>query len=261
MGHRCLPIPVLNKGALGLIIFLTSVTPPTTASHAGETYYLDDDRQIVGDLIQLTKNNVIIRRNSGGMAQFAIRDLEQIEITTDSGEVVSGRLVAFEEGVFEIEGRDRTWSIREGAIVAERSRAPDEELVSAGAEGGDESALDGVGGPVIRIKPITISVVSAETSEDADALRFDVTLEPAPDRMLALIYMTMGDSAVADRDYVSTQGVLSIEPGTTSLSIDVPLVDDDIPEKPERFTLYVATDPTAAHVDTSRIEGLIDDDD
>ncbi|MGI9449075.1 MAG: Calx-beta domain-containing protein [Geminicoccaceae bacterium] len=261
MGNRCSQTTVLNKGALGFFFVFSLILPPLTAPHAEETYYFHGNRQVVGDLIQLTKNNLVIRRAIGGMGQFAIRDLERIDITTDTGEVVSGRLVGFEEGVFEIEGRDLTWSVREGAIVAERSGKSDEALANEAAEWGDEAVLDGAGGPVIRIQPISIAVAPAKTREDADALRFDITLEPAPDQMLALIYTTMESSAVADEDYVSTQGVLSIDPGTTSLSIDVPLIDDDIPEKSERFTLYIATDPTAAHIDASRIEGLIDDND
>lgn len=266
MGNRCSLTSIPNKGALGLFFVVSLILPPPTAPYAEETYYFHGDRQIVGDLIQLTKNNLVIRRTIGGMVQFAIRDLERIEITTDTGGPISGRLVGFEEGVFEIEGRDLTWSVLEGAIVAEhpvaeRPRASDEELAHGTANGGDEALLDGAGGPVIRIQPISIAGAPAKTREDADALRFDITLEPAPDQMLALIYTTMGSSAIADKDYVSTQGVISIEPGTTSLSIDVPLIDDNIPEEPESFTLYIATDPTAARIDASRIEGLIDDDD
>ena len=254
MGNSCWVTPVLDKGALGLFFIFSLILTPTTAPHAEETYYLHDDRQIVGDLIQLTKNNLVVRRTIGGMTQFAIRELERIEITTDTAVVVSGRLVGFEQGAFEIEGHDLTWSVREGAIVAERSRASDEALAN-------EAVLDGAGGPVIRIQPISIAVNPVKAREDAAALRFDISLVPAPDRMLALIYTTMADSAIAEKDYVNTQGVISIEPGTTSLSIEVPLIDDDIPEGSERFTLYLATDPTAARIVASRIEGLIDDDD
>ena len=240
------------------MVFLSLVTATTTV-HAEQTYYFADGRQLVGDLLQLTKNNLFIRRGQGGVAQFARKDLDRIEIATADGEIASGRLIRFDDETFEIEGPNQAWTIRDDVIIAERREPPGAKEPAIAAA--DEDDHNGKGGPVIRIKPTYVGVAIAEKQEDAGVMRFDITLDPPPDQMLALIYTTLGGSAIADEDYVSTQGVISVKPGTTSLSIDVPLIDDDIHEPSERFTLYLATDPTAARIETSRIEGLINDDD
>lgn len=253
-----LPIPAASQCALGVTLTFLLLVTATTLLHAEQTYHFADGRQLVGDLLQLTKNNLFIRRERGGVAQFARRDLERIEIATEDGEIVSGRLIRFDDQTFEIEGPDQAWTIRDNVIIAERQELSGVNEPVTAADGDDSN---GKGGPVIRIKPTSLGVAIAEKQEDAGVMRFDITLDPAPDQMLALIYTTLGGSAIADEDYVSTQGVISVKPGTTSLSIDVPLIDDDIHEPSERFTLYLATDPTAARIETSRVEGLITDND
>ena len=259
MDSTSLPIPAASQCALGVTLAFLSLVTATTPLHAEQTYRFADGRQLVGDLLQLTKNNLFIRRERGGVAQFARKDLERIEITTEDGEIVSGRLIRFDDKTFEIEGPDKAWTIRDDVIIAERQEpSGGKESAMAAADGGE---LNGKGGPVIRIKPTYVGVAVPEKQEDAGVMRFEITLDPAPDQMLTLIYTTLGGSAIADEDYMSTQGVISVKPGTTSLSIDVPLIDDNIHEPSERFTLYLATDPSAARIESSRIEGLITDND
>ena len=261
MASTSLPKAFLSRCAFQLALIPLLFVTTATGGQAEQTYYFNDGQKVVGELIQLTKNNLIVRRTGGGVAQIALKDVERVEIATKSGDVISGRLTGFDDGVFEVEGLDLSWSIRDGAIIAEQPKPPDEDPVAATADRSHVKRADGRGGPVIRIEPISIAAAPAKMREGADALRFEIRLDPAPSQMLAVIYTTMADSAIADEDYVSTQGVISVEPGTSSLSIDVPLIDDEIQESSERFTLYLAADPTAARIETSRIDGVIDDDD
>ncbi len=239
--------------AVGLMFFVA------TATRAGETFHLTGDRQIQGDLIALSRNNIIVRREMGGMAQFAIRDLERIDIETSAGDLISGRLLAFDEGVIDVAGDDLIWSVRNGEILSERSRWKDTE--TAGHPPADEPTLTGAGGPVVAVRTVDITIRASAVREDAEALRFDITLTPPPEQALTLIYTTMGKSALAEQDYVSTQGVLRIASGTEAASIDVPLLDDDLAEGDENVTLFVTTDPSVAHVGERQVEGTILDDD
>lgn len=237
----------------GLIFFAM------TAAQAEQTFHLTGDRQVQGSLIALNKNNIIIHRDMGGMAQFAIRDLKRIDIATSTGDLISGRLVAFDNGVFDIVDEDLIWSVRDGEILAKRSQREDES--TAENMSADKSQQSGAGGPVIAIEPVDITIRPSAVREDAESLHFNVTLNPAPTESVALIYTTMGKSAISDEDYVSTQGVLSIPSGTTAIAIDVPLLDDDLAEGDESVTLFVTADPDVANLRERQIEGIILDDD
>ena len=187
------------------------------------------------------------------MASFA-RDANQSPISS-----TSCLMNASSRKAFDIVGDALIWSVRDGEILSERSRS--EGVETAKKAPIDELQQTGAGGPVIANHPVDITIRASSVREDAEALRFDITLSPAPDQTLALIYTTMGKSPLAEQDYVSTQGVLRIPSGTEATSIEVPLLDDDLTEGDESVTLFVTTDPSVSHVGERQVEGIILDDD
>jgi glucose/arabinose dehydrogenase len=64
-------------------------------------------------------------------------------------------------------------------------------------------------------------------------------------------YTTTGETATAGIDYVETAGTLTFAPGETSKTINIPILDDTLPEGIETFT-FVIDQPENANLGTQR---------
>ena len=85
--------------------------------------------------------------------------------------------------------------------------------------------------------PTVQQVADVTAAEDAGALEFTVTLDRPSGRDASLQYATSDGTATAPGDYAVTLGVLTLSAGRTSGTIEVPIVDDDMDEPEEEFTL------------------------
>ena len=74
-----------------------------------------------------------------------------------------------------------------------------------------------------------LSVADAGGTEGTDgAIAFTVTLAPAAATEVTVHYATADGSATAPADYTSTSSTLTFEPGQTSRTVEVPIVDDEL---------------------------------
>ena len=102
-----------------------------------------------------------------------------------------------------------------------------------------------------------LSVADAGGAEGTDAaIAFTVTLAPAAATEVTVHYATADGSATAPADYTSTSSTLTFEPGQTSRTIEVPIVDDDEEDDGEIFTLTLS-DPTGAVLADAEATGTI----
>ena len=105
------------------------------------------------------------------------------------------------------------------------------------AEGGmlNHSTTDTVLGPV------GISIADAEVEEGTNAvLVFAVALSRAASSQLTIDYATSDGTATAGADYTATSGMLTIDAGSSSGSIEVGVIDDEHNEGSETFTLTLS---------------------
>ena len=102
-----------------------------------------------------------------------------------------------------------------------------------------------------------LSVADAGGAEGTDAaIAFTVTLAPAAATEVTVHYATADGSATAPADYTSTSSTLTFEPGQTSKTIEVPIVDDDVEDDGETFTLTLS-DPSGAVLADAEATGTI----
>ena len=102
-----------------------------------------------------------------------------------------------------------------------------------------------------------LSVADAEGTETADlAIAFTVTLAPAAAGQVTVNYATADGTATAPADYTSTSSMLTFEPGQTSKTIEVLIVDDDEEDNGETFTLTLS-DPSGAVLADAGATGTI----
>jgi len=111
--------------------------------------------------------------------------------------------------------------------------------------------------------PVSVSIGNVTVTEgnvgttNAD---FTVTLSAASTQIVGVNYATANDTAVSGGDYVTTAGQLIFQPGTTSLTISVPVVGDTTAESTERFKLNLSGAVNAT-IGTATGVGTITDDD
>ncbi|MDZ8109037.1 MAG: FG-GAP-like repeat-containing protein [Nostoc sp. DedQUE12a] len=108
----------------------------------------------------------------------------------------------------------------------------------------------------------TISIADKSGKEDIGNLVFTVKLSNASTDIITVGYTTANDTAIANVDYTPVTGTLTFNPGVTTQTITVPIVNDfvDEPTNSERFFINL-TNPTNATIADNQGIGTITDDD
>jgi hypothetical protein len=112
--------------------------------------------------------------------------------------------------------------------------------------------------------PPAVNVANVSVVEGAAGTKlaqFPVTLSGvATTQTITVAYATTDGSATAGSDYTTTSGTLTFPPGTTSRTIDVPIVGDSSVEPDETFTVTLSS-PTTAILGNAQGIGIIQNDD
>ena len=108
---------------------------------------------------------------------------------------------------------------------------------------------------------VTVSFAAAryEGSEDDAALRFAVQLSTASSQEVTVGYATASGTATAGRDYEARNRTLTFPAGMTERTIRVPIIDDDVVEEEETFTVLLRNSNAA--IGEGRATGVIADND
>ena len=107
-----------------------------------------------------------------------------------------------------------------------------------------------------------LNIADSELTEGASdgTMRFAVQLDPASERTVTVQYATADGTATAGADYTAESGTLTFRAGTTTATIEVPILDDSTGEEPETFTVTLSNAPRA-RLSASFATGTIADDD
>ena len=113
----------------------------------------------------------------------------------------------------------------------------------------------------MSVPTITVSGGNvAEGNAGTASLLFTVTLAPATGNTVTVHYATGGGTAAPGTDYGQVSGTLTFGPGTTTVTVAVPVTGDVIDEANETVTLTLSA-ATNAVIGTAIAQGTIADDD
>jgi hypothetical protein len=90
---------------------------------------------------------------------------------------------------------------------------------------------------------------------------FTIELSRPAEQPVVLIYGTLDGTAKAGTDYQSQQGVITLDPGTRSGEVRVPLIASRASSGAKRFELFLIADPKVAEVVDKRIIATIQGED
>jgi RNase P/RNase MRP subunit p29 len=115
--------PALGGSALALLA-LTWISAPGPVR--ADTVVLKSGEMLEGSIIDATRNTLVLQRAIGGMRQIPLREVAEVRIDLPRGQQVSGQLLSWADGVYEVRSGGEIVRIGAGKIV---SRAPTEMAV------------------------------------------------------------------------------------------------------------------------------------
>ena len=123
------------------------------------------------------------------------------------------------------------------------------------------TALTNVTGTAGGTTPPTVLIADAEGFERAEAsVDFTVTLDRASTDTVTVDYRTSPGTATEGADYTATSGTVTFAPGDTAKTISVPIVDDDVEDSGETFTVTLSN-PAGATLGNHTATGTIHNND
>ena len=109
-----------------------------------------------------------------------------------------------------------------------------------------------------RLPELRIGDGSLTEGSGDGRMPFVVRLDPASGRTVTVRYATANVTATAGRDYTRVSGTLTFRAGTTTATIDVPILDDSTGEETETFTVTLSN-ATGARLSAAAATGTIAD--
>lgn len=123
-------------------------------------------------------------------------------------------------------------------------------------------AFAGVGGepvfPAVSLEDDAYSI-----GEAAGSVSVGVELSTPATAPVTVDYATADGTATAGEDYTATSGTLTIAPGETTSTLEIPILDDDLVEEDETFTVTlddVAGGGAVLGVPSTAVVTILDDD-
>ena len=106
----------------------------------------------------------------------------------------------------------------------------------------------------------TLRIDDATAAEGGGSAVFTVTLSAASAQDVTVAYATSDVTARAGQDYTAATGTLTIAAGDTTGTIPVPLLNDDVVEEDETFTVTLSEAVNATIADGEGVGTITDDD-
>ena len=124
--------------------------------------------------------------------------------------------------------------------------------------GGDDLGTLRIG--FTAVGPPALSVADATANEADGRITFEVTLSRKASRPVTVDWATANGSATAGEDYTAGSGTLTFEPGDTSKTVEVALLDDAVDDGGETFTVSLSNASGAVIADGEAV-GTIENSD
>jgi RNase P/RNase MRP subunit p29 len=78
---------------------------------------LKNGESIEGSIVDATRNTVVVRRAIGGMRQMPIEDIEEVRIDLAQGGPITGQILSWADGVYQVRAGGEIVHVRAGRIV------------------------------------------------------------------------------------------------------------------------------------------------
>ena len=219
----------------------------------------NDERGVIVSVTELAISEgdagsyaVALRSRPTGTVTVNITGMENTDVSVDP---------------YQLSFTSQNWNITKAVGVRTQDdddAVADQVTLRHAASGGD---YGNVVAPTVVVTVIedempAMTVGNQRATEGAGAMVFTVALDMPSSEEVTVKYATSNGTAVAGEDYRTTQGTLRFAALQTRQTISVPLIDDNVDEDAETFTLTL-TESANATLSGGRVvaTGTIDDND
>ncbi len=107
---------------------------------------------------------------------------------------------------------------------------------------------------------VQITGGSVEEGSAVGKITFTISLSGTYSQPVTMDYRTADGTAVAGEDYVAVSGSITIPSGEISQTVDVEIIDDDVRESDETFTVVIENAVNATILSNSAVGTIVNDD-
>lgn len=161
-----------------------------TAPAVAETFTLTDGNVVEGTVARSLGNTISIKYQGAGMLQVPIASVQQVEIATKDGDVVSGRLIGWSEGIYRL--------------------MTDQGLLEATVKDGQAVALVGEAETTASPRSQNAPAVRQE-AQGSGVIKAGFVYVGVPDDGGRTFVLEMGRRKLAENPKVSTTAFLEVE--------------------------------------------------
>ncbi len=218
------------------------------------------------DLPRLSIDDVTVAEAPGAVAGFTVsldvpsRQAVTANYTTVDGTALSGPDYLARSGTVTLDAGRRT-AVIAVPVVDDEVPEPDERFAVRLSSPANAGIDDGEGVATITDPDLPWLSIGDVTVPEApgSVATFPVTLDRPTYRTVTVRYETVDGTAVQRLDYARSAGQLAVPPGQTAATIPVPIVDDDVPEPDETFTVRLASPAGVRLADDEGLGTITDD--
>ena len=201
----------------------------------------------------------------GGSANYTVvLDTEPTADVTVAVQVPEDAEVSVDETVLIFTAGD--WNQAQTITVTaaqDLDAVPDDPVVLTHVVSGgnyDTATVASVEVTILEDDMSTLLIANAAAAESDGELAFSVRLSLASDKTVTAEYVTASGTATAGEDYEATTGTLTFLALETQQTIRVPIIDDDLDEAAETFTVMLINASNATIKDGKAIGVIVDND-
>lgn len=132
-----------------------------TGTVVAETFVLQDDEIIEGKITRSTNNTILIMLENGAIVPASLAEIKEVRIHTSENDQIVGRLISWENGIYEVVSTKYTTRIANGEILSL------------------DEFTGGFGGPVDEVGPSVRSTEPTKALQPEDAPTVKQTIQNA----------------------------------------------------------------------------------
>ncbi|OWY24595.1 T9SS C-terminal target domain-containing protein [Sphingobacteriales bacterium UPWRP_1] len=114
-------------------------------------------------------------------------------------------------------------------------------------------------GPCSNVIP-TLTINDITVNENAGTATLQICTSGVSGSPITVQYVTSNSSAIAGSDYTTTSGTATIPAGQTCVNVTIPIIDDNINEPTETFTVNLTNPNNATIADPQGVVTILDND-
>ena len=113
-------------------------------------------------------------------------------------------------------------------------------IVACGGGGGGEDTPTPTVTPTVTTENFVVTPELTELDEISRTIKYTLNIGVALDRRLVISYEATNDTAQSGKDFTATKGTATIDIGETSATFSVTIIDDNVVEQTEQFSIALS---------------------